>query len=48
MTIKLQVSAENREELISYLDQEVMSLIRNDFTHGHTNSETYWEINEIN
>ena len=48
MTIKLQVSAENREELIAYLSNQVISLVRNDFSSGHDSSNTYWEINEIN
>jgi len=46
MTIKLQVSAENREELTKYLTQVVVPLIRNDFDSGQ-NLKAYWEINEI-
>lgn len=46
ITIKLQVSAENREELIKYLTQIVVPLIRNECNSGQ-HLKAYWEINEI-
>ncbi len=47
MTIKLQVSSENNEELVKYIEFIVLPSLRQDTKHGWMDFETYWETNEI-